>query len=190
MHPEATPDRQVVRWVVPAGTLPVVGAMAGAPAGLGDLMRAGPIASIDVESRAVVIRLAAGSGWAVDGVRVRDALAEALQQPQHWQPAGVVTEDDRLRAALQEVLDGPAGGYIRSHGGKAVIVSAHDRRADVRMTGACSHCPAAGFTLHSRLESELRKLFPQLVELRATEEDCGPDRPGRPTWLSVRRHRT
>ncbi|MFI9600901.1 NifU family protein [Streptomyces sp. NPDC052043] len=184
MHPEATADPQAVRWVIPAGTLPVLGEIAEAPDELGRLLHSEDVASIAVETQAVVIRLADGRSWSGAGVRMRDALSAALQHPQRWRPADVVTEDDRLRAALQDVLDGSAGDYIRSHGGEVTIVSAHDRRAEVRMAGTCTHCPAAGFTLHSRLESELRARFPELVELRATEE---PGRAARRTWLTLRR---
>ncbi|MEV7238514.1 NifU family protein [Streptomyces sp. NPDC051020] len=184
MHPEATTDPQAVRWVIPAGTLPVVGEIADAPDELGTMLHSEDVASIEVETQAVVIRLADGQSWSGTGARVRDALSAALQHPQRWRPADVVTEDDMLRAALQDVLDGSAGDYIRSHGGAVTIVSAHARHAEVRMAGTCTHCPAAGFTLHSRLESELRARFPDLVELRATEE---PGKAARRTWLTLRR---
>ncbi|MER5357843.1 NifU family protein [Streptomyces sp. NPDC002785] len=184
MHPEATADPQAVRWVVPAGTLPVVGEIAEAPDELGEMLHSEDVASIEVETQAVVIRLADGRSWSGAGARVRDALSAALRHPQRWRPACVVTEDDMLRAALQDVLDGPVGDYIRSHGGEVTVVSAHDRHVEVRMAGTCAHCPAAGFTLHSRLESALRARFPDLVELRATEE---PGKTARPTWLTLRR---
>lgn len=169
MHPEATADPQTLRWVIPAGTLPVVGEIADAPDELGDLLRSGDISSLEVEAQAVLIRLSDALHWSAAGARIRDALATALQHPEHWKPSTAVTEDDLLRAALEDVLAGPAGDYIRSHGGEVTIVTAHDRCAEVRMSGTCAHCPAAGFTLHSRLESELRARFPSLRELRATE---------------------
>ncbi|ARP72308.1 hypothetical protein LK06_022760 [Streptomyces pluripotens] len=184
MHPEATADPQVVRWVVPAGTLPVVGEIAEAPDDLGQMLHFEDVTSIEVEAQAVVIRLADGQSWSGAGARVRDALSAALQHPQRWRPADPVTEDDMLRAALQDVLDGSVGDYIRSHGGEATIESAHARRAEVRLAGACTHCPAAGFTLRSRIESELRTRFPSLVELRATDQ---PGKAARPTWLTLRR---
>lgn len=184
MHPEATDAPQTVRWVVPAGTLPVVGRIAEAPDELGEMLRSGDVAAIEAETRAVVIRLADGRSWSGAGARVRDALGAALRQPRRWRPAAEVSEDDVLRAALRDVLDGAIGDYIRSHGGEVTIVSAHDRRVEVRMAGACTHCPAAGFTLHSRLEAALRERFPGLVELRATEE---PAKSAGRTWLTLRR---
>jgi Fe-S cluster biogenesis protein NfuA len=186
MHPEATADPQTVRWVIPAGTLPVVGEIADAPAALGDLLHSGDISSVQVEAQAVLIRLPEALNWPAAGPRIRDALAAALQHPDRWTPAAAVTEDDVLRAALEDVLAGPAGDYIRSHGGEVTIVSARDRCAEVRMSGTCSHCPAAGFTLHSRLESELRARFPSLRALRATESPTTQRR----TWLPLRRRRS
>ncbi len=178
MHPEATADPQVVRWVIPAGTLPVVGTIARPPETLATLLDSGLVAAVEVRTQAVLIRLADGRSWSTAGTAVRDALGAALRQPEAWRPSGEVGEDDVLRAALQEVLDGAAGDYIRSHGGEVTIVSVGDRRAEVGMSGTCSHCPAAGFTLHSRLETELRERFPALVELRATESG-EPTHPGR-----------
>lgn len=184
MHPEATGDPQEVRWVVPAGTLPLAGAIAYAPGALGDMIEAGTVAGVRVETCAVRIRLADGNTWARHGPPVRDALSRALLEPQAWRPAAAVTDDELLRAALQDVLDGPAGDYIRSHGGEVTIAGTRDGRAEVRMRGACSHCPAAGVTLHSRLEAELRRRYPDLVELRATEDRCHGTRP---RWPTIRR---
>lgn len=181
MHPEATDDPQEVRWVIPAGTLPLVGPVAHVPGGLGDMIEAGTVTAVRVEARAVRIRLSDGETWPRHGAPVRDALQRALQEPGAWRPATTVGEDQMLRAALQDVLDGPAGDYIRSHGGEVVITAAHDGRAEVRMRGACTHCPAAGITLHARLESELRRRYPDLIELRATQDDYHRLRPRWPT---------
>lgn len=187
MHPEAGADAQTVRWVVPAGILPVVGEIAAAPGALGALLADGTVASVVVETRAVVIRLAAGREWGACAAVARDALAEALAQPQAWVPAVAVTEDDVLRAALQDVIDGPAGDFVRSHGGEVAIVSVADDCAQVRMSGACEHCPALGFTLRGRLESELRRRYPALRELRAAQHAASA-RAVRPVWrLAARR---
>lgn len=184
MHPEVTDDPQEVRWVIPAGTLPLVGPVTDVPGALGDMMRAGTVAGVEVEPRAVRIRLSDGEAWAQHGARLWDALAQALREPQTWRPAAAVGGDEVLRATLQDVLDGPIGDYIRSHGGEIVIAGVQDGRAEVRMHGACAQCPAAGFTLHARLEAELRRRYPDLVELRAVEDRCHGFRP---RWPTIRR---
>ncbi|BCJ33481.1 hypothetical protein Athai_09840 [Actinocatenispora thailandica] len=189
MHPEATGDPQTVRWVIPAGTLPVAGPMAALPDELDGLAAAGVVDCVEVESRAVLVRLADGHRWDADGPAVRAGLSAALQQPERWRPVHRGSDEELLRGALQDVLDGPAGDYVRSHGGQITITSTRDCRAEVSMTGTCAHCPAVDLTLHSRLESELRQRFPRLVELRAVDGSGSTRHGGRPTWLTLRRRR-
>lgn len=169
VHPEATADPQVIRWVVPAGTLQVLGTVADAPGELGSMLRAGTLASIDVHTVGVDIALPTGSGWREYGEPVRTALVQALASPAEWDAQAPVTADDELRTAVAQVLEGGAGDYIRSHGGKAQIMSVLDGRVEIRLSGTCSHCPAAGITLHERLEGAIRELAPGLRELSATE---------------------
>ncbi len=171
MHPEATGDPAEVRWVVPLGTLSLLGDVASVLGDLGALLDDGTIARVRVEPQAVLIRLSGSRSWGADGRRVRDALTEALRAPDAWVPARELSPDDRLRSALEDVLAGSAGDYVRSHGGAVTIASVRDGRASVRMSGACAHCPAVSLTVRSRLESELRQRYPQLVELTAVETE-------------------
>ena len=150
--------------------LAVLGDIAGLPAELDALRARGIIESVAVEVRAVLIRVCEDVTWPAVGAEIRTALAAALLSPHAWMPAdGISTigEDDALRAALEDVLAGPAGDYVRSHGGEVTIESVCGGRAQVHMRGTCSHCPAAGWTLHLRLEAELRRRYPTLVELTA-----------------------
>ncbi|MDQ2849594.1 MAG: NifU family protein [Actinomycetota bacterium] len=169
LHPEATADPQVIRWIVPAGTLQVLGAVSDAPGDLGTMLRAGTLASIDVHTAGIDIALPVGQGWREHGEPVRTALLQALSVPAQWDAQQPVTADDELRTAVLQVLEGGAGDYIRSHGGKAEIISVHEGHVEIRLSGTCSHCPAAGFTLHERLEVAIRELAPGLRELRATQ---------------------
>lgn len=167
MHPEATSDPQELRWIVPTGTLTVAGAMAALPGDLTELLTAGLLDSVRVEPPAIVLRLSEGSTWAKEGPRVRDALAAALQEPGGWIACCQTSDDEALLAALTDVIDGPAGDFVRSHGGEVSIISVGDDCAKVHMGGSCAHCPALGFTLGMRLESEIRKRYPALRSLTA-----------------------
>lgn len=169
LHPEATADPQVIRWVIPAGTLQVLGAVNAAPSELGRMLSNATITTIFVHSVGIDIALPVGSGWREFGDPVRVALSEALDAPDDWQAQAPVTADDELRAVVALVLEGPAGDYIRSHGGRADIMSVEDGRVELRLSGTCSHCPAAGVTLHERLEGAIRELAPGLRELTAHE---------------------
>ena len=169
LHAEATADPQIVHWVVPSGTLQVLGEVRAAPGEFGELMATGTLRTVLVRATGIDITLADGSAWREYGAPVGAALAQALLEPALWQAQREVSADDELRAAVLEVLAGAAGDYIRSHGGHAELTSATEGRVELRLSGTCSHCPAAGITLHERLEGEIRALAPGLRELTAHE---------------------
>ncbi|MBO1754887.1 NifU family protein [Allobranchiibius sp. CTAmp26] len=185
LHAEATADPQVVHWVVPSGTLQVLGEVVAAPGGFGDLLDRGILRPVVVRATGIDITLADGLAWREYGAPVGAALADALLEPARWRAQREVSPDDELRAAVHEVLAGAAGDYIRSHGGRAELVAAHDGRVELRLSGTCSHCPAAGITLHERLEGEIRALAPGLRELTAHETPGARER----VLLSIGRRR-
>lgn len=199
MHAEATGDPEVVRWVVPPGVLPLDGAVTALPGALGRMLEDGTLADVRVEQGALLVR-SGGPSWRTLGGAVRSALRSALAEPGGWEvgagttqqvtarpgtaQAGTAHDDDApapaeaLRTAVHDVLAGPTGDFIRSHGGQVEVVAVADRCVDVRLSGACAHCPAAFFTLHGRLEQDLRARYPELVELRAVGSV-----PSVPSWL-------
>lgn len=186
MHAEATGERDVVRWVLPAGLLPVDGAVTTAPGALGRMLDDGTLTEVRVEAGALLAR-SGGTSWRTLGDPVRSALQESLAAPDGWvvgdgaAAADVLhprEPDDALTTAVHEVLTGPTGDFVRSHGGQVEVVAVADRCVDVRLSGACAHCPAAFFTLHGRLEQDLRTRYPELVELRAVGSA-----PSVPSWL-------
>lgn len=171
MHPELIPGHpQSVRWVLAPDAVPFVGPVRTAPGALGELAAAGVIREVAGESSAVVITLADGAEWARLLPRVRAALGEALAIPTEWQPYDEEqrSPDQLLRTAVQEVLAGPAGDYVRSHGGSVTIASVSDGHVTVTFDGTCGHCPATGITLHDRLETEVRRRFPGLKSISAS----------------------
>ena len=182
IHPEATDDPQTLRWVMPVGTLDGIGAVRAAPGGFGALL-GGVVAAAVVEPAAVAVTLAACAGWREYGAGVRDALGEALTRPGEWRTSGGADPDTRLRAVAEHVLAGEVGDYVRSHGGSIEVVSARDGDLEVLLRGTCAGCPAAGITLHERIETEVRRLHPALRSLSAHEEQ--QDR--RPLWATIRR---
>lgn len=170
MHPEACPDPAVLRWVLPPGTLAVRGEVAHAPGVFGDLLAAGVLSAV-AGPAGLLVRLHGELTWRVDGPRVRTALAQSLSEP-GWRAvgeAGAAAEthpDALLREVAQEVIDGDAGGYVRSHGGTIDLVDVRQGCVEVRLGGACGSCPAVRGTLTGRVESALRAAYPDLVALR------------------------
>lgn len=196
LHPEAVPgDPGTLRWVVPPGVLPFEGAVRAAPGALGECLVDGTLARVACEDAAVVTTLGPYASWADDGERVRSAVASALADPGGWSsqdaPAtaratggasareggatvGTNSAADtaadsgaaEVAAAVGRVLAGPAGEYVRGHGGTVEFVGLRDGFAEVRLTGACAHCPASTATLKGRLEREILAQVPQVTGVR------------------------
>ena len=188
MHPEAVPDDPAtLRWVVPAEAVPFIGPVGVAPGPLGDLLADGTLASVNCESAGVVITLSGGGSWREFGENVRSALQEALADPGGWSPAcddgagraidlasspprhdpdADNGDDTSLATAARAALAGSAGDYVRSHGGTVDLVDVRDGVALVRLTGACSGCPASAMTIHGHLERDLLKDIPGLTAVR------------------------
>lgn len=169
IHPESVDDdKHTLRWAIPASTLGTVGVPDHLPAALQDLLEEQVLESVSVEPAGILTTIAPGSSWRDHGARVRQALQRALDTPEKWQFADTRSPtDDLLRMAVQQVIDGDVGDYIRSHGGHVALVQAHDHDVEVRLSGACSHCPASEVTLTERIETGIRALYPNLRRLSA-----------------------
>ena len=168
VHPEAVEgDPRTLRWVAPVGVLGFVGVPAAVPTALAALLADGTLERVSLTPTAVLTSAGPGRSWRTEGGRVRDALQTALADPSGWAAPADASPDDALRMAVQEVVAGDVGAYVRSHGGDIELVSAQDGRVEVRMSGTCTHCPAADDTLSGRFESALRALHPQVVEVTA-----------------------
>lgn len=82
-----------------------------------------------------------------------------------------------MAMAAAQVVAGDVGGYIRSHGGEISVVGVADGEVEVKLSGSCSHCPAAELTLADRFETALRERYPALRGVRAHEAPApGPRR--------------
>ena len=180
LHPEATDEPATLRWVVPAGSLHLVGDVAAAPGELGRMLADGQL-FVQVEPDAVLVTLAGdpsldAADWRARGRllggRVRTALLAALQQPDAWLAAQDTGAGDEavLARAVEQTLAGPVGEYLRSHGGWAQVTRVQDGYVELTFGGACATCPARGLTLRHRLETDLRRRFPGLRGLVATEQ--------------------
>ncbi|MEO9139387.1 MAG: NifU family protein [Jatrophihabitans sp.] len=176
VHPEAvTGDARALRWRTPVAVLAFVGAVEAAPDDLGRLMTDGTLESLSVEPDAVLARLGAGRDWRTEGPRFRTAVQAALGRPDGWTPGiGAGTGDDALRMAVEQVIAGEVGDYVRSHGGEISLVSVTDGHVEVNLSGACSHCPASEMTLTQRVDVAVRRLYPELRGLRAAPNVGAP----------------
>ncbi|ODA90636.1 hypothetical protein ATY41_09440 [Leifsonia xyli subsp. xyli] len=168
MHPEAVPGHPAaLLWTVPDGLFPRSGKVIAAPGELGALLSGGELAELRLTGGKVLVELNDVLGWRRNGDAIRQALGDALSAPGTWTLSGPASvpppaDDESLRAALVQLLDGAAGDFIRSHGGRPTIVSVHDGVVTLRLGGTCGACPAAGQTVATRITAQLRESHPEV----------------------------
>ena len=128
----------------------------GAPAGGG-----GPDGALDR-----FLRILSAFDAAHPALTVAELARRAAAEAGAAAPVGSAEPDAVLRAAVEQVLVGPAGDYLRSHGGPARIASVAEGEVALELGGTCHACPAGGFTLQLRLEAEIRRLCPGVRAVR------------------------
>lgn len=174
MHPEPVPhDPAALRWVVGGAQLSS-GLLTDAPGRLGEMLHAQVISKAIVEPGAVWLWVADGSSWHDIGAETREALTEALSHPELWT---IVADDDQvLRLVATDVISGQLADWIASHGGRITLVDAGHDTIKVSLEGNCKGCPAAGLTMHGRIQTAVSKRLGRAVSVTA----CTP--PVRHRW--------
>ena len=158
IHPQAVPGQpSAVRWVTEV-ELPA-GRVVSAPGTLGPLMEYGVLTRVFVEPDGVWTWLAEGQTWTEHGPRIRDAVAAAVDLPGWDVEEG---SDELLELIAREILEGELAGYVESHGGVITVAGAAGNVLTLDFGGACEDCPAAGATLHERIEATVRPRYPML----------------------------
>lgn len=167
LHPQATDDPRLMRWLIGTRHLPDV------PPQLTALIAEGVLEHAEVGPSEVRTWLGANRSWEVDGLRVRSALFDVLSAPH-----AEATEQE-LRDGIDEILAREVTPVAASHGGAITVHSVHDGVLTLELTGACLGCPLSGRTLGDLVTRSVQARYPQIREVKAT--------PPRRTWLSLKR---
>ncbi len=171
VHPERTADPLTLRWYVPGPALPRAEEPHGGGA-LAALVALGVLADAEIGPEGLTTTLASGRSWPQEGAAVREAV-QATVAAARARPARPPAERDAALRQLAELVVGGAGPYAASHGGRIELVSVQDDVVSVRLGGACHGCPAQAFTVHRRLEADLRHGAPWLREVTVVEQRPG-----------------
>lgn len=118
-----------------------------------------------VERRALWTWLAQPS-WKRHGIAVRQAIYAAADRLDQWQ---IEPDDEVLGVVAADTIDRTLAQFIASHGGQIVLKRAEHGDVDVQLSGSCAHCPAAGLTMHGRIEHEIRERIGEQVVVRAVD---------------------
>lgn len=171
LHPETVPgDPQAVRWVT--GVDLPVGRVRRAPGTVGPLLEYGVVARMLVERAGVWMWLAEGHTWIDNGPRIRTALSAALDLD-GWEVEEGSAE--LLGLVAEHVLDVELKDYVASHGGRITVAETTAEAVVFDFGGACEDCPAAGSTLHERIETAVTRRYPATVTASAPIKE---DKPG------------
>lgn len=170
LHPEATTDPRVLRWVTGPRQLP------DRPAELAALVDGGVLDRVEVGSGEVRTRLGANRSWAIDGPEVRTALLAALAESEHRQ-----LDDDELASRIADILQSEVAPIATSHGGDVTVDSVRDGVLTVEMSGACRGCSLKGRTIEELVTRSVRARYPQIREVRTATQ--------RRVWLTLSRRR-
>jgi Fe-S cluster biogenesis protein NfuA len=74
---------------------------------------------------------------------------------------------EQLEQKVLNVLD-QVRPYLQADGGDLKFVSLNeDMTVDVELTGACGACPFSTMTLKNGVEATLKKILPEIKEVRA-----------------------
>lgn len=177
LHPQAVPGQpSAVRWVVHVD-LPV-GRVISAPGTVGPMLEYGVLAKMFVDRGGVWTWLDEGRTWTEHGPRIRDALAAAVDLPGWEIEEG---SDELLGLIARDILEGELAGYVASHGGIITVAAVKDDRLALDFGGACEDCPAAGTTLHERIEAAVRERYPRLAGV----DRVGGGHPHVSGWLGL-----
>lgn len=72
--------------------------------------------------------------------------------------------------ALQELFDTQINPAVAGHGGHITLLDIQDDRVFIRMEGGCQGCGMSQVTLKQGVETEVRRVAPEIVEVLDTTE--------------------
>ena len=145
--------------------------MLAAPGTLGPMLEYGVIPKAFVERGGVWTWLAPEHSWTDHGPRIRDAVAAAIGLDGWRVEEG---SGELLGLITREILEGELKSYIASHGGQITVDSVEGDVVRLDFGGACEACPAAGATLHDRIERTIRRRYPALSRVERTGGEHKP----------------
>lgn len=156
LHPEATTDPRLLRWVTSGRQLP-----AACPE-LTALVADGTLERVEVGRSEVRTLLAATGSWRIAGPRVRSALLAALRA---LDPSAQLSSGE-LRSRVEEIIEREVAPFAGTHGGTVTVESVVDGVLTISFGGTCAGCDLRGRTLHGLIATAVQAHCPQIREVR------------------------
>jgi Fe-S cluster biogenesis protein NfuA len=77
-------------------------------------------------------------------------------------PAGPAIGDDQIYEIVERMFQRDVNPAVAQHGGRIELIDVQDGTVVVRMMGGCQGCGMANVTLRQGIESQLKRVIPQL----------------------------
>ena len=82
-----------------------------------------------------------------------------------WRPAAPAAGGGEVEQRIRDILDAEIRPAVAQDGGDVLLDRFEDGIAYLQMHGSCSGCPSSTMTLKMGIESRLRELVPEVMEV-------------------------
>ncbi len=110
--------------------------------------------------------------------RVAYAISTGLQARAPGAPAaGPELSDDGIYEIVDRMFQREVNPAVAQHGGRIELIDVQDGTVVVRMMGGCQGCGMANVTLRQGIESQLKRVIPQLRGIQDITDHAAGEKP-------------
>lgn len=73
--------------------------------------------------------------------------------------------DKVIASRIRELLEFEINPKLAEHGGEVALLKVEARRAQLQFGGGCQGCAASALTMKMGVESRIKELIPQVIEI-------------------------
>ena len=132
---------------------------------------------VEVSDATIWVKKHTDADWATLKTVIAGAIREVLDET--TQPLGQVgpaeaSPDDRLRGAVEDLLNQQVNPSVAAHGGHISVDRVEGTTVYLAMSGGCQGCAASAVTLREGVERMLRAALPQIDKIvDVTDHEAG-----------------
>ena len=126
------------------------------------------VAGVDIYGKTVMVRRSGSDTWRQVGPQIGTAIREHLRSGEPAVSPETLRdrpEEDKLRAAIDRILNDQINPAVASHGGAISLLDVHDGTVFLQMSGGCQGCASASVTLRQGVKKTLREQVPGVGDI-------------------------
>ena len=121
------------------------------------------VTRVDLYGRTIMVRKQGADVWRAVGPLIGTAIREQLKSGQPAVSPEAMRnrpEEEKLREAVDRILQTQVNPAVASHGGAISLLDVHGNTIFLQMSGGCQGCASASVTLRQGVEQTLREQIP------------------------------